>query len=138
VLKKAKGSTVDWANGLTSLASGLMSISMLFSSINSLIDTLEDPDTSGWEKFISILSSVSMAFMSLISIVGAYSAMKIAFTKKDTEETNKNAVANHLNADSENRGQKEDLESAATQNTKTKATIRNTRTTERGTTYNRI
>jgi hypothetical protein len=48
--------------------SGLMSAGMLISSIDGLIDTLQDPDASGWEKFGRVLTSVSMVAMSLMGV----------------------------------------------------------------------
>jgi uncharacterized membrane protein len=77
--ENAKGKTADWANGLTAIASGLMSLSMLLSSFDSLIDTINDPDLSGWDKFLAILSSVSMVAMSLVSIFGALTTALVAF-----------------------------------------------------------
>jgi hypothetical protein len=64
-IKTAKGVTKDWANHLSTMMSGLMSVGMVLSSISGLMDTLEDPNTSGWEKFGSVLTSVSMIAMSV-------------------------------------------------------------------------
>jgi hypothetical protein len=86
---------------------------MLLSSIDGLIDALQDPDSSGWEKFLAILSSVSMVAMSLISIIGAIGTALVAFklfkdkesiatwlntklTRQNTKAKQENAVASDL------------------------------------------
>ena len=56
------------------MTSSLMSVGMLMSSISGLMDTLEDPNTSGWEKFGSVLTSVSMIAMSLGGVLQGLSA----------------------------------------------------------------
>jgi hypothetical protein len=97
---------------------------MLLSSINGLIDTLQDPDTSGWEKFLAILSSVSMAAMSLISVMTSLKALSF-FTskakKKETQEINENSDANIVNAATEDKVQKEKGQTATASGAKTGA-----------------
>ena len=66
--KNAKGNLKDWADGITATASVLTAASSVLASFKGLMDTLNDPDISGWEKFITILSSVGMTTMSLMSI----------------------------------------------------------------------
>ena len=61
---------------MTSVISGAMAFGMIISSINGLIDTLKDPDSSGWEKFGSILTSVSMIAM---SVMGVFTGLKAAY-----------------------------------------------------------
>jgi hypothetical protein len=55
----------DWANHLAGITQGLSSMGMLISSFNSLMDTIKNPDSSGWEKFGAVLTSVSMIMMGL-------------------------------------------------------------------------
>ena len=62
---------------LTSMISGLMSLGMLVSSIQGLIDAIEDPDASGWEQFGRVLTSVAMIGMSLL---GTFNLIKSSIT----------------------------------------------------------
>lgn len=55
----------DWASHLTGFVSGLSSIGMLISSFSSLMNTIQNPDATGWEKFGAVLTSVSMIMMGL-------------------------------------------------------------------------
>jgi hypothetical protein len=73
-IKTAKGITKDWANHLSTMTSSLMSLGMLMSSISGLMDTLEDPNTSGWEKFGQVLTSVSMIAMSFTGVMQGVAA----------------------------------------------------------------
>ena len=65
-----------------------------------LIDTIKDPDASGWEKFGRILTSVSMIAM---SVMGTFAGLKAAydlFTSgviRNTLVTSANSIAQHLN-----------------------------------------
>jgi hypothetical protein len=49
---------------MTTMMSGLMSLGTVISSIDGLIDTIKDPDATGWERFGRVLTSVSMIAMS--------------------------------------------------------------------------
>ena len=85
---------------LSTAVSGLMSMGMLISSISGLIDTIKDPDASGWEKFGRILTSVSMIAM---SVMGTFTGLKAAYELlssgiiKNTLITTANSVANSIN-----------------------------------------
>lgn len=77
--KKAKGAQKDWANGIVSFASTLSSVGMTLSSIQGLMDTISDPDVTGWEKLTSILTSLSFVLMGMgpiiSSVVTAFNAL---------------------------------------------------------------
>ena len=91
----AKGVVKDWANHFSTVMSSLMSAGMLISSISGLIDTLKSPDTSGWEKFGSILTSVSMAAMSLGGVMQGVLAIQELWaiaSAKENSETLKSVV----------------------------------------------
>lgn len=85
---------------LSTAVSGLMSLGMLISSVSGLIDTIQDPDASGWEKFGRILTSVSMIAM---SVMGTFTGLKAAYDLlssgiiKNTLITTANSLAQHLN-----------------------------------------
>jgi hypothetical protein len=64
-----------------------MSLGMTISSINSLIDTIKNPDATGWEKFGQVLTSVSMIFMSLTGVIVGLKAAKDLLTASTIKET---------------------------------------------------
>ena len=100
-IKNAIGNTQDFGNYLATMTSGLMSLGMLLSSINSLIDTMKSPDTSGWEKFTSVLISTSMILMSMRGVGAGLIAMFKLFKdiiEKDTIASIANAIAADLQA----------------------------------------
>ena len=89
----------DWATHLSGFVSGIMSAGMLISSIHGLINTLESPDASGWEKFGSVLTSVAMIAMSFSGVIKGLTAMvhfAQAALNKETLAKVANAVASHL------------------------------------------
>jgi hypothetical protein len=89
----------DWATHLTGAVSGIMSAGMLISSFTGLMNTINDPDVSGWEKFGSVLTSVAMIVMSFTGVIkGLTSVYKFATEALNKETLAKvaNAVASHL------------------------------------------
>ena len=66
-LKKAQTSIKSFGSGAASAIQGVSSLGMALSSMKGVIDTLSDPDTSGFEKFLSVLTSSSMIIGSLTS-----------------------------------------------------------------------
>ena len=66
-LERAKKSINGIGSGAAKMTQGLSSMGMALSSIQGLWGTLTDPDTSGFEKFIAILSSSGM-------VVGSFSS----------------------------------------------------------------
>ena len=92
-IDKSKGAQQNWANTLVTCANGVMS---LFSAINMLqgaINTLKNPDMSGWEKFLSIGMTIAMI---IPMIVSAYQGLKVALSA-DTITTGVNTAAKILN-----------------------------------------
>ena len=89
----------DWATHLTNVVSGIMSAGMLISSINGLMNTLEDPDASGWEKFGSVLTSVAMITMSFTGVIKGLTAVykfATAALNKETLAKVANTLASYL------------------------------------------
>ena len=68
----------DFADNLLDGASILMDVTSLFSSIGSMMDTLSNPDASGWEKFMAIISTVSTGLMTVGMIYKVFSGIKQA------------------------------------------------------------
>jgi hypothetical protein len=44
------------------------SVASAFNMISSAIDTLSDPDTSGWEKLTTVLMTLGMVIPTLVSV----------------------------------------------------------------------
>ena len=85
---------------LSTMTSSLMSVGMLVSSISGLMNTIEDPDASGWEKFGSVLTSVSMIAMSFSGVIKGIQAGYELFNTgvlKNTAISIANALANRAN-----------------------------------------
>ena len=60
-------SNKDYYETFTQLASATTSLISVFTSLESIWDTLQDPDLSGWEKFTSITMSLGTAIPMLIT-----------------------------------------------------------------------
>lgn len=71
----AKGAQLDWATVVTNTASTLMNIGMVMMQVSSLMDTLNNPDTSGWQKFTTILMTLGMIVPSLLMVFKSFSSV---------------------------------------------------------------
>lgn len=60
---------IPFTQSLISLASACGSAAMTLQSFNSMMQTLSDPDISGWEKFTSVLFSISMIVPGVSSVL---------------------------------------------------------------------
>ncbi len=67
---------IPFSETLTSLASAAGSAYMAVQSLSSMFQTLQDPDSTGWEKFGSILMGFSMLVPSVISVLNGWSTAK--------------------------------------------------------------
>lgn len=118
---------------LSTMTSSLMSVGMLVSSISGLMNTIEDPDASGWEKFGSVLTSVSMIAMSFSGVIKGLQAGYELFNTgvlKNTAISIANALANRANEKALEKQNKANVENkivtdAANESTK-KAIVLNT------------
>ena len=80
------GQTVDKIKQIQNIATIMTSLAMGMSTLKSAWETIKDPDISSWDKFVSILMSMSMAagsfslvFKTLYSALNAYTTgMKAA------------------------------------------------------------
>lgn len=73
---------VDRVAKIQNIVQGISNLTMGLSSLTAIADTISNPDLSGWEKFTSVLMSVSMAMGSFLPILKSakalYSSLKIA------------------------------------------------------------
>ena len=65
-LNGSKG-MAHWSTGIVSVANSVMSLGMAFSSIQSAWNTIKNPDMSGWEKALSLMTSLGMAIPMLFN-----------------------------------------------------------------------
>lgn len=69
-IDNSKGKQVEWTDILVQSANAIFNISSLLSMFGSLTDTLASPDVSGWQKFVTILSTLGMMLPILINLIG--------------------------------------------------------------------
>ena len=70
---RANKHTIDWADGLTQAAQIATGLGAAISSIQSTIDTFNDPDATGWQKIVSVFTSLGVVIplaTSAISLFG--------------------------------------------------------------------
>lgn len=81
-IDQAQGKIKTWADSLVSFANGALSIISALQMVGGIVDTLENPDMSAWEKVLSIGSSVLMMVTMLIptftALIGAFGGTGIA------------------------------------------------------------
>ena len=84
-INSAKGAQLKWSDLMVTSAQLAMNTAMAFSMLGSTIDTLKDPDASGWEKFTSVLMTFGMLVPTLISswtalktLISAETIVKVA------------------------------------------------------------
>jgi hypothetical protein len=71
-----------------------MSFVSIVNAVSGAIDTLTNPDATGWEKFLSVLQSGAMVMMMTVSMMNSF-----AQAKKNWEKgTLKNAAATLIEA----------------------------------------
>ena len=105
-IPNAKGAQKDWSTALVAGAQAAMSAAMMINSLRGAINTLKDPDISGWEKFTSVLMSLGMTIPGLVSIwkslktvINAETIAKVL----NTAVTMKSVKANLANANAKRR-----------------------------------
>ena len=58
LIKQAQGQQKNWADGIVNIANSLSSMASIVNTIKGVMETLEDPDTSSWEKLSSVLMGI--------------------------------------------------------------------------------
>ena len=91
-IDEASGKTISASEKFVAFGSTLSSFAMTLQSINSIVNTINNPDLSSWEKFLSVTMSLGMLIPSMIrtwtqlntvfgtqgDIIGALSAKQAA------------------------------------------------------------
>lgn len=140
-INEAKGYVKDFADRLAAGANVAMSFASVVTSISGAVDTLTNPDLSGWEKFLGLLNSGSMALMMSIQMISSLNTMltkNSATTAANTLTKGLNAVATYLNAKAEEhsalmseRSARSKQEDTNETNENTAATVANTAAQEK-------
>lgn len=64
-LAEAQGKQKIWSDNLVTCANSALSVVSALQMIGGIVNTIEDPDMSGWEKFLSIAGTVLMMITTL-------------------------------------------------------------------------
>jgi hypothetical protein len=87
---------------VTAIATGLTGLASTISGVSNMFSTLFDPDVSGWEKFLTVLTTVATIIPTLTMTMGALKDAQIGSTLAkiaDTLATKLNTKATRENAD---------------------------------------
>ena len=86
----------NFAESIVSLSQSITSLISAGSMVASMVDTLSNPDTSGWEKFLSIFTTMTMILPMVFSAMKELKSIQwesMALTIKDTAAKLGNAAA---------------------------------------------
>lgn len=122
VIDDTRVKTEVWQTRIVSLSSALLDFGSVVSMAGNVLDTIKDPDISGWEKFTTILTTMPMLIIEVISGFKAIKDAKVLDTTvnmlnwasekvlaqqklKTADASNKNAKAQ----EKETKSQKKDI-----------------------------
>lgn len=114
---------LTWSERLVEGTNAVFSLTSALNMMESIWDTLNNPDMSGWEKFISVLSTTAMMIPTVIN--GANSLQKAL--SKETKKKIENAIGNEIAAKSEDKLNEEKKETAQVSGQVAKKTEEETR-----------
>ena len=66
----AKGAQKQWSDVMIESANVAFNVATALSMVSSAIDTLKDPDVSGMQKLVTVLSTMGMVLPTIISLIG--------------------------------------------------------------------
>ena len=127
-IEQSKGVQSTWSDEIIECANTAMSFASALQMLGGMYDTLSNPDVSGWDKFISVFSTLAMT---IPMVINAWKGLQ-TIMNKDTIATGLNTLAKWLNAlaskgqaDAANKAEKEIKEQTAATNKDTVATAAN-------------
>ena len=132
-IKSAKGVVKDWANSLVSGAQAVMSFASILSSATSMIETLTNPDATGWEKFMAVLQSGSMIMMMTVSMFNSLAMAQKNWQKgtlKNAASTLIEAAATSLSTKANEQNARAQMKKAAGHNKDANAALKDAAATE--------
>ena len=68
-IAELEGTVATTSQRIVAMGSSLTSFSMLLNNVKGIVDTINNPDLSGWEKFVAILGSVGMTITMSLSMM---------------------------------------------------------------------
>ena len=69
-IHNAKGAQKQWSDIMVESANVAFSVASAISMVNSAIDTLKDPDVSGMQKLLTVVTTMSMVLPTIVSLIG--------------------------------------------------------------------
>ena len=72
---------------IVAVANSLMSIASIAHMVQGAMDTLSDPDASGWEKFLSVLTTLGMLIPNVINLYNSLDLIVKKVNQNRTQET---------------------------------------------------
>ena len=92
---------------IVAVANSLMSIASIANMVQGAMDTLSDPDASGWEKFLSVLTTLGMLIPNVINLYNNLDLIVKKANQERTQETltiqaNTEALRNNTNEQNKN------------------------------------
>ena len=72
---------------IVAVANSLMSIASIAHMVQGAMDTLSDPDASGWEKFLSVLTTLGMLIPNVINLYNSLDLIVKKANQNRTQET---------------------------------------------------
>lgn len=122
-IKSATGAQKTWADTLVGCANGVLSVFSALNMLNGITKTLSNPDMSGWEKFLSIGTTIAMLIPMLVQ---AWQGLKL-IVSSDTIATIANTAAKILNWAASKKSAQASKEEIAAQEADTASNKRNTK-----------
>ena len=78
-IKNSKGKIKTWADDIVTAATSVTGFVSALNMIGGMMDTLKDPDVSGWEKFTTVLMTLGMVIPTLVT---AWNALKTVISSE--------------------------------------------------------
>ncbi|MBR2506927.1 MAG: hypothetical protein IKB70_08550 [Bacilli bacterium] len=95
------GSLQGWSATLSTAVGAASSAVMAFNILGSIMDTISNPDLTGWERFTAILGSVVMLIPAIVNAWSGFAAVATAVKtaiSTGTMATTLNTIAKMINA----------------------------------------
>lgn len=62
----------DWASSITQVTTMVSSLGTVISSVQGLIDVFNDPDSTGWEKFVAVLTQATLVLPQIATGISTF------------------------------------------------------------------
>ena len=92
-LDNIQGKQKEWSDNLVASADVILTTVSVLQSLKGIIDTLNDPDISGWDKFLAVLSTVGTMVPMVMSSINSLTTIYKASTAAASGAAGANAAA---------------------------------------------